>query len=503
MPRPNGTVLFRGGGTSYIGVMKSMISWIARGPVGMAFGVMLGALVVAGTALPGPARSQDTVPSSREQITLTFAPLVEAVAPAVVNIYAQKVVEQRAFRSPLFDDPFFQRFFGENFGGGPTRRRLENSLGSGVIVSPDGMVVTNHHVIADAQDITVILRDRREFAAEIVLSDERTDLAVLRLIDPRGTIPSVVLGDSDSLAVGDLVLAIGNPFGVGQTVTSGIVSGLARTSVDISDYQSFIQTDAAINPGNSGGALVAMDGTVIGINTAIFSGSGGSHGIGFAVPSDMVRAIVRGALAGTGVVRPWLGFDGQAVDWDMAGALGMDAPNGVIVENVNRDGPAARAGLLSGDIVVSVDGSRIEDVQNLRFRLATRGIDEVVSLGVLRNGETIEVSFPLVAPPEDPPRDPFTVRRDAPFAGATFVNLSPALVEELGLRRERYGVMVSDIGRNSPAARLGLRPGDVLLDVNDVAIDLTADVRRLVDAPPTVWRMTIERDGDRLSVEVR
>jgi Do/DeqQ family serine protease len=497
-------MLFRGGGSSYIGGMKRPSFWTggALGPARTFLGALAVAAVVS-AGVPAPAAAQDTVPTSREQITLTFAPLVEAVAPAVVNIYAQKVVEQRAFRSPLFDDPFFQRFFGENFGGGPTRRRLENSLGSGVIVSDGGMVVTNHHVIADAQDITVILRDRREFAAEIVLSDERTDLAVLRLIDPRGEIPNVVLGDSDDLAVGDLVLAIGNPFGVGQTVTSGIVSGLARTSVDISDYQSFVQTDAAINPGNSGGALVAMDGSVIGINTAIFSGSGGSHGIGFAVPSNMVRAVVRAAETGRGVTRPWLGFDGQSVDWDMAGALGMAAPHGVIVENVNGNGPAARAGLRSGDIVVAVDGAKVEDIQNLRFRLATRGIDEVVALGVLRDGDPLDVSFLLVAPPEDPPRDPVTVRRGAPFAGATFVNLSPALVEELGLRRERYGVMVSDIARNSPAARLGLRPGDVLLDVNDTGIDLTEDIRRLLAAPPQVWRMTIDRDGDRLSVEVR
>ncbi|MDW3205876.1 MAG: Do family serine endopeptidase [Alphaproteobacteria bacterium] len=451
-------------------------------------------------ALAGPAAAQQ-VPQSREQITLSYAPLVEQVAPAVVNIYATKVVEAARFRSPLFNDPFFQRFFGDNFGG--TRRRSENSLGSGVIASQDGLVVTNHHVIADADDIQVILRDRREFQAELILSDERTDLAVLKLKNPQGNLPVVTLGDSDSVSVGDLVLAIGNPFGVGQTVTSGIVSGLARTSVDISDYQSFIQTDAAINPGNSGGALVAMDGKLIGINTAIFSGSGGSHGIGFAIPSNMVAAVLRSAASGETLVRPWLGFSGRAVDWDIAAALGMERPHGVIVEQIRAGGPAAAADLRAGDIVTEVDGKPVEDIKNLRFRAATKGVGETVQLTVIRDGKTLNRSFALIAPPEDPPRDPITIRRNAPFAGAVFINLSPAVTEELGLQRDRDGVMAVEIANGSPAARLGLKPGDILRSVNGFEIETTKDLARVMNDPPSVWRLVIDRNGDRKTVEVR
>jgi len=313
--------------------------------------------VLFGLATPTAAQTV-AVPQSADQIRLSFAPLVEAVAPAVVNIYTRKTVETRGFQSPLFSDPFFQRFFGNSFPGAP-QRRSENSLGSGVIVSDSGIVVTNHHVINDAEDIQVILRDRREFKATVLLSDERTDLTVLQLDGVSDPLPVVRLGDSDSVLVGDLVLAIGNPFGVGQTVTSGIVSGLARTSVDISDYQSFIQTDAAINPGNSGGALVSMDGSLIGINTAIFSKSGGSQGIGFAIPSAMVQAVLRSAESGAPLLRPWLGFDSRSVDWDIATALGMATPHGVIVESVRANGPADRAGIKPGDIIFSVDGRQV------------------------------------------------------------------------------------------------------------------------------------------------
>ncbi|MDF1749279.1 MAG: Do family serine endopeptidase [Alphaproteobacteria bacterium] len=448
------------------------------------------------------AQSTAIVPQSDQQVRLSYAPLVTAVAPAVVNIYTRKTVEAKGFQSPLFSDPFFQRFFGNAFPG-TTQRRQENSLGSGVIVSPTGLVVTNHHVIADADDIQVILRDRREFKAKVLVSDERTDLSVLQLQDVKGELPVVTLGDSDDVQVGDLVLAIGNPFGVGQTVTSGIVSGLARTSVDISDYQSFIQTDAAINPGNSGGALVAMDGSIIGINTAIFSKSGGSQGIGFAIPSSMVKAILNSATTGTPLLRPWLGFDSKVVDWDIANALGMDVPHGLIVEHVRANGPAAKAGIKPGDIILSADGKIVEDAQNLRFRAATKGVGQTVKLAFLRDGKPLEADFVLEAPPEDPPRDPVIVRKDAPFAGAVFVNLSPALTEELNLRLDRSGVMVMEIARGSPAARMGLRPGDLLKSINDYGIKLTADLRDVLSDPPKTWRIVIDRNGETRTVEVR
>jgi len=453
--------------------------------------------------LPAAAPVGAAVPESREQITLSFAPVVRSTAPAVVNIYTKKTVEERSI-APLFDDPFFKRFFGEDFPfGGAPRQRVQNSLGSGVLVRADGVVVTNNHVIEGADEITVVLSDRREYEAEIVLADSRTDLAVLR-IDPQGEeLPTVEFGDSDALQVGDLVLAIGNPFGVGQTVTSGIVSALARTRVGVADYRSFIQTDAAVNPGNSGGALVSMDGHLVGINTAIFSKSGGSLGIGFAVPSNMVRAIVESAIEGRPLVRPWLGFDGRAVTADLAQAMEMRRPIGVIVEDVYEGGPAEEAGLRPGDVVISAAGQDVEDLQALRFRLATRRIGESVPMTVLRKKKERKVSFRLVAPPEDPPREETLLEGKHPLSGARIANLSPALVEELGLAGQPRGVIVLGVVRRSQAARLGLRPGDILIEINDAAIERVRDVKKIISRRPDSWRISIRRGDRTLSVDVR
>ncbi|MEX1147469.1 MAG: trypsin-like peptidase domain-containing protein, partial [Sphingomonadales bacterium] len=261
-----------------------------------AVAIVFGA-VGGGTGAGGGATAQErAVPQSQADVQLSFAPVVKAVTPAVVNIYTRRVVRSDPQASPFFDDPFFRRFFGDGPAMGTPRERVQRSLGSGVIVSADGIIVTSHHVIGEADQITVALYDRREFEAEVVLSDESTDLAVLRIDTEGEELPHLELRDSDTLEVGDLVLAIGNPFGVGQTVTSGIVSAVARTNVGVSDYQFFIQTDAAINPGNSGGALVTLDGKLAGINTAIYSRTGGSIGIGFAIPSNMVGSVVVAAV---------------------------------------------------------------------------------------------------------------------------------------------------------------------------------------------------------------
>ncbi|MCC7167320.1 MAG: trypsin-like peptidase domain-containing protein, partial [Rhodospirillales bacterium] len=291
-------------------------------------------------ALPAWAQS---VPQSRDQIRLSFAPLAKQTAPAVVNIYTRKVVQTRQVVSPFMNDPFFQRFFGEQFGMGMPQERIQRSLGSGVIVGAEGVIVTNHHVIKDSDEITVVLSDRREFEAQLVGSDERTDLAVLRIQTKGEKLPALDWGDSDALEVGDLVLAIGNPFGVGQTVTSGIVSALARTTAGITDFQFFIQTDAAINPGNSGGALITMDGKLVGINTAIYSRDGGSNGIGFAIPAAMGRSVVGGILATGKPIRPWLGAAGQTVTAEIAQSLGLAKPMGVFVNNLHPGGPAEKA----------------------------------------------------------------------------------------------------------------------------------------------------------------
>ena len=438
------------------------------------------------------------VPTAQEQITLSFAPLVREAAPAVVNITASRRVRTPAVPS-LFDDPFFRRFFGESLPLAPGRQRPQSSLGSGVIVSDDGMVVTNHHVIDGATEIRIALADRREFDAELLLSDERTDLAFLQLQDVEGLrLPTLPLGESDDLEVGDLVLAIGNPFGVGQTVTSGIVSAEARTGLGISDFSFFIQTDAAINPGNSGGALVAMDGTLVGINTAIFSRDGGSLGIGFAVPSTMVRALLDSIDRGQPLARPWLGAGGQPVTADLADALGLGRPAGVMVNSVEPGSPAGRAGLRVGDVVIAVGDTPVDDPDGLRFRIATSRIGRDTTLTVHRGEREVVLALPVELPPEIPPRDETWLEGRHPFAGALVANLSPALREAVGhTGPDRDGVIVLDVAGGSPADRINVRPMDVVLGVNGQPIGSVDQLERLMNRATAPWRLQIRR-GDRV-----
>src|ERR1700732_2078856 len=314
-----------------------------------------------------PAMSQDRhAPASPTDSRLSYAPLVQHVQPAVVNVYAAKMVQNR---NPLLDDPIFRRFFGVP---GQQPEQMQRSLGSGVMVDASGLVVTNNHVIEGADQVKVSLSDKREFEAEIVLKDSRSDLAVLRLKDSHEKFPTLDFANSDELLVGDVVLAIGNPFGVGQTVTHGIISALARTQVGITDYQFFIQTDAAINPGNSGGALVDMTGRLAGVNTAIFSRSGGSQGIGFAIPANMVRVVVASARSGgKAVKRPWLGARLQAVTPEIADSLGLRSPNGALGGRVVSGRPAARAGVEPPGLIVAIDGQTVDDTNAFDYRFAT------------------------------------------------------------------------------------------------------------------------------------
>jgi len=443
---------------------------------------------VASAAEPG-------VPQSREQIRLSFAPVVRQVAPAVVNIYTKRVVHASA--SPMFADPVFRRFFGDI--PGLPQDRVQRSLGSGVLIGADGTVVTNQHVIKDADEVTVVLSDRREFEASVVGSDERTDLAVLKLTAKGETFPTLPWGESDRVDVGDLVLAIGNPFGVGQTVTQGIVSALARTNIGGSDVRSFIQTDASINPGNSGGALVDMDGRLIGINSAIYSRDGGSNGIGFAIPSALVRSVVAGLSKSGKVVRPWLGAATQPVTTDLAQALRLPRPVGALISAVTPDSPAARAGLRAGDVVVAVNSREVDDPDGLRFRLATLDLGGEARLTVLRDGGERGLALRLVAPPEDPPRDPAEIAGRNPFSGATLVNLNPALADELGLDASASGVMVLEIRRGSVAQRLGLQPGDLVLRINDRPVASVAEARRLLGGERPRWSLTINRNGQTMT----
>ena len=450
----------------------------------------------------GVRAAKRVVPTGNAELQLSYAPLVRRTAPAVVNIYARKVV-RRTFRSPLFNDPFFRRFFGDVLPPGARRERIENSLGSGVIVRPDGYIVTNNHVISGADEVIVALADRREFDADVVLTDERTDLAVLRIETEGTSLPHLELMDSDDIEVGDIILAIGNPFGVGQTVTSGIVSALARTQVGVADYRYFIQTDAAINPGNSGGAMVGLDGRLAGVNTAIFSKSGGSIGIGFAVPANMVRVVVESALRGGRVVRPWLGVTGQGVTADIAAAQGLDRPSGVLVNAVYPRGPADRAGIKVGDIIKAVGRHKVLDPEGLEFRIATHPLDSNVELTVLRGERTLKTEVALGPPPEVPQRDLTWIEGRGPLAGARIGNLSPAFAEELGFDPMRRGVVVVVVATNSPARNLRLKPGDVLVRINGKEIELVEDVLVATNEEASNWRIAIKRGDRQLNVMVR
>ena len=471
-------------GKSAIILLSTVLAACAMAPVGT------GVAPVVPVQAEAPAGETRIVPQTRAEITLSFAPVVKQAAPAVVNIYTRKVVNTRV--SPFRGDPFFERFFQDLFPGGSGRQRIENSLGSGVILDASGIVVSNHHVVAGADEITVVLQDRREFEGRVIFADKESDLAVVRLEGASG-LPTLSLRDSDTLEVGDLVLAIGNPFGVGQTVTSGIISGLARTRQARRGTGVFIQTDAAINPGNSGGALVDMQGRLVGINTSIISRSGGSIGIGFAVPANLVARVVASARAGqTELVRPWLGFDGQPVTGEIANAIGMATPRGVLVAELHPASPLAAAGLRRGDVITDADGSAVNTVQELDFRAATRALGASVTIGYLRDGSPRSASVRLAAAPDRPSRDLTAMGRTDPLPGLTVINVNPAVIDEFDLPVSATGVLVAQA--RAAAARLGLRRGDFIRAINGRDVDTVDELVRLLRRTATV-EMTIERGG--------
>jgi len=432
------------------------------------------------------------VPGSVAELQQSFAPVVKRVAPAVVNVYAARVVENR---NPFMNDPLFRQFF-----GAVPREQVLRSLGSGVIIDPAGLVVTNYHVIEDASEVKVALADKREFDAEVALKDEHSDLAVLRLKTASERFPALDFGNSDELQVGDVVLAIGDPFGVGQTVTHGIVSALARTQVGISDYRFFIQTDAAINPGNSGGALVDLNGHLVGINTAIYSRSGGSQGIGFAIPSNMVRVVVTSAKGGSAAVkRPWLGAKLQDVTPEIAESLGLKRPSGALVANATAEGPAARAGIKIGDLIVSIDGTAIDDANAFDYRFATKPLGGTADIGVLRHGKEMVFPVALQGAP-DTPREEIEIKSRSPFLGATVANLSPALADDLRLDTQSRGVVIVAVADGSEAQSLGFQKGDIVVSVNNQKMERPTDLDRVTRAGGRQWRITINRGGQQITV---
>src|SRR6056297_537326 len=458
---------------------------------------MLRALLAIIICVTTPAWAETRVPGSQAEISMGFTPVVTRAAPAVVNIYARRIVNTRS--SPFAGDPFFQNLF-NNFG--VPQQRVQNSLGSGVILSEDGIVVSNYHVVGEATDIRVVLKDRREFEAKVLLSDEESDLAILQMQDAP-SLPALEIRDSDSVEVGELVLAIGNPFGVGQTVSSGIVSGLARSGTATGNARGyFIQTDAPINPGNSGGALVDVNGQLIGINTSILSRSGGSNGIGFAIPSALVAQFVDQARAGnTAFARPWAGLRGQSVMADMAEGLGLDRPGGIVISQVHPASTFAKAGVGAGDVITKVDGLPVNTPAEMIFRMSVKGLGEGVRVKIWRDGEPREISLPLIAAPDVPPRNKLETSSRSPIPGLILSTVNPAVIDEYNLAIMAKGVVVDDPGQFG--LRAGLRAGDILLSINDLPAGNSADAARMLEEARGRLALEIQRGSRRMVMRFR
>ncbi|MFN7055053.1 Do family serine endopeptidase [Hyphomonas sp.] len=440
--------------------------------------------------LPQPA---EVVPLTSGEITLTFAPLVRMASPAVVNLYTARTVSAAA-------TPLEQLMYGV-----PAQtRQVQNSLGSGVIVSPEGVIVTNSHVIQGADSIRVVLSDRREYPAELILADARTDLAVLRIDTSGEPLPVLPFADTRDAEVGDLVLAIGNPFGVGQTVTNGIISATARTDVGVTDYAFFIQTDAAVNPGNSGGALINTRGELVGVNTAIYSRTGTSAGIGFAIPAEMVKRVVDAAVNGGTFVRPWLGLAAQSVSFDMARAQGLNRPLGVMVTEVYPDGPAEQAGLRRGDLVTMIDGREVFDEKGLRFLAAVRNPGERAELTVLRGGRPQTIAVTVQPPPGATEADVVLLAGQSVFNGARVIELSPRLAEENGLDpfTKGSGIYVHSVTRGT-ISRNYFRPGDIIREVNGRQTRTVQELQSVLGQDARSWEIELERNGRTIRGTVR
>ena len=449
-------------------------------------------------ALATPAMAETRVPTSKAEISLGFAPLVKQASPAVVNIYA-KIVTQTQSRSPFMNDPFFEDFFR---GFSKPQRRVENSLGSGVILSADGIVVSNYHVVGMATEIRVVTTDRREYDARVILGEQASDLAILQLQEA-SDLPYLTLRDSDQVEVGELTLAIGNPFGVGQTVSSGIVSGLARSGAATGNGLGyFIQTDAPINPGNSGGALIDVNGDLIGINTRILSRSGGSNGIGFAIPANLVREFVRQTQKGAErFQRPWAGMAGQPVDADLAASLGMALPEGMVISDLHPLSPFAKVGFQVGDVITHVDAQQVNSPAEMVFRMTVAGLGDMARITRLRGEQMDKIDVAMIPAPNDPPADPVQLGENSRLPGLTVSRINPAVIVQLGLPLNATGVVVSDPGPFG--ARAGLQPGDVVVQINEEEVTATEDFDRILGDVGRWVNMNLLRRGQRLNLRFR
>ena len=457
---------------------------------------MLRILILIFFSFSSIAFAKDTVPKSETEIKLSFVPLVKQAAPAVVNIYAKRIIEER--RSPFSRDPFFRDFF-RNFG--QLQPRVQNSLGSGVILSADGYVVSNYHVVGGATDIRVVLNDGREISGNVILSDQESDLAVLKLNSDE-VLPYLELRKSDTVEVGELVLAIGNPFGVGQTVTNGIISGLARTGIASGSAKGyFLQTDAPINPGNSGGALIDISGALIGVNTSILSRSGGSNGIGFAIPADLVGQFLIQAKEGrTSFIRPWAGMRGQPITFEMAASLGLPAMSGMIISELHELSPFSLAGIQVGDIITKVDGLDINSPEEMLYRMSVGGIGTTVDVSYFSKSIIKSLKIDLVEMPN--------VKAEQVTLGPKFIfldlhisELTPEFQSKFGLSFSSKGLVVLDPGRI--AGRLGLRSGDLLQEINGKSVETVDEAISSIGSLKGTGSITIRRSGRRISLRFR
>ena len=440
--------------------------------------------------------AKDTVPQSEIEIKLSFVPLVKQASPAVVNIYAQRIIEER--RSPFSRDPFFRDFF-RNFG--QLQPRVQNSLGSGVILSADGYVVSNYHVVGGATDIRVVLHDGREISGDVILADEDSDLAVLK-INTDEILPHLDLRKSDTVEVGELVLAIGNPFGVGQTVTNGIISGLARTGIASGSAKGyFLQTDAPINPGNSGGALIDISGSLVGVNTSILSRSGGSNGIGFAIPADLIGQFLIQAKAGrSSFIRPWAGMRGQPITFEMAASLNLPAMSGMIISELHELSPFSKVGIGVGDIITKVDGLDINSPAEMLYRMSVVGIGTAVDVSYLSQGILKSSKIDLVEMPNWEAKQ-VTLGPEFIFMDLHISELTPEFQSKFGLSFSSDGLIVLDPGRI--ASRLGLRRGDLLREVNRKPVGTIEDAISAISSIKSSGSITIIRSGRRVSLRFR
>ena len=446
-------------------------------------GGVLGWVIPAWAGIANPANTvpvyvSGAAPAAGPPNSMGFAAVVKAVLPAVVNISSSRVVKPQGNQlNPFFNNPFFQQFFGGQMP--QPRPQREEALGSGVIVSPDGYIMTNNHVVDKATEIKVFLPNKQEYPAKVVGTDSKTDIAVLKI--QANNLPTVTFGDSSKLQVGDYALAIGDPFGIGETVTMGIVSATARSGLDIENYEDFIQTDAAINPGNSGGALINARGELIGINTAILSGgSGGNQGVGFAIPINLARYVMGQILKYGKVTRGWLGVGIQDVSAPVAKTYGVPANQGAIISDVEPNGPGAKAGLQRGDVITQLNGQPVQGANDLKLKIGELRPGTTAHMKILRNGKPQDVSLTLGQQPQSGQHQAGAAgpQQQGLMQGVEVQNLTPDILQQLGLSSDTKGVVVANVASGSAAEMAGLRRGDVIEQVNRHPVDSVSQYER-------------------------